>query len=358
MDTIKCRETISTNTFTYRCSNHAGSSCSLPVLGITTILTLLPAMIYGCGGPEPAYGADELRTDVCITSPLSKSIENAECIDILVFNDDAFQKLDTYQRFGSGSRSVVKASSSVGDKIMTIVVNGQRDRYAWAGILSYHDMYGICGKLEDETSECPLMSGESSVKAGSTVNIKVQTLSSEVHLRSLSCDFRGRNHENSQLTDVRIYLTNVSAEVPVFNDKPYLPTRIINNGKLEMTDVEAFREPESIFRELSYSIGPVVKDLGIRFRCYPNETEAEGPGSPFTRLVIEGKVDGTTYYWPININRKDEGTGISRNCRYVFDVRLTRLGHTDPDIPVETEDAEIIMEVQQWEELEEYGVRF
>ena len=90
----------------------------------------------------------------------------------------------------------------------------------------------------------------------------------------------------------------------------------------------------------------------------PNETEAEGPGSPFTRLVIEGKVDGTTYYWPININRKDGGTGISRNCRYVFDVRLTRLGHTDPDIPVETEDAEIIMEVQPWEELEEYGVRF
>jgi 3-methyladenine DNA glycosylase/8-oxoguanine DNA glycosylase len=40
-------------------------------------------MIYGCGGPEPAYGADKLRTDVCITSPLSKSIENAETFDLV-----------------------------------------------------------------------------------------------------------------------------------------------------------------------------------------------------------------------------------------------------------------------------------
>lgn len=358
MDTIKCREIISTNTFTYRCSNQAGSSCSLPVLGITTILTVLPAMIYGCGGPEPAYGADELRTDVRITNPLSKSIENAECIDILVFNDDALQRLDTYQRFGSSSRSVVKASSSVGDKIMTVVVNSQRDRYEWAGILSHQDMYGICSRLENETYAYPLMVGESSIRAGNTVSIKVEKLSSEICLKSISCDFRGKSYEGKALTDVRIYLTNVNAEAPLLHDTPYLPSRIINNGKLEMTDVEAFKEPESIFRELSYSIGPIVKDPGIRFRCYPNETEAEGPGSPFTRLVIEGKIDGVTYYWPININREDEGTGISRNCRYVYDVRLTRLGHTDPDIPVETEDAEIILEVQPWEELEEYGVRF
>jgi hypothetical protein len=358
MNTIKCREKISTNTFTYRYSNQAGPSCSLPVLGITTILALLPAMIYGCNGPEPAYGTNELETDVSITNPFSKSIENAECIDILVFNDDALQRLDTYQRFGSGSRPVVKASSSVGEKIMTVIVNDQRDRYEWAGILSHQDMYGICGRLEYETSSNLLMVGEERIRAGKPVSIKVERLSSEIYLKSISCNFSGKSYEGKALTDVRIYLTNVNAEAPVLHDTPYLPTRIINHGKLEMADVERFKDPESILQELSYSIGSLVQEVGIRFRCYPNEAETEGPGSPFTRLVIEGKIDGATYYWPININRGDEGTGISRNCRYVYDVRITRLGHTDPDIPVETEEAEIIMEIEPWEELEEYGVRF
>lgn len=353
---MKCRETISTSTLTYFYSNPTGPSCSLPVLGITTILILLPAMIYGCGGPEPAYGANELQTDVRIMSPSSKSIEQAESIDILVFNDDALQRLDTYQR--TGSQPVVKASSSVGEKIMTVVVNSQRDRYEWTDILSYQDMHGICGRLEDETSDCPLMSGESRIRAGNPVNMKVQKLSAEIQLTGISCDFKGKSYEGQQITDVRIYLTNVNAEAAVFNDKPYLPKRIINNGKLELSDIEAFKEPESIYKELTYSIGPVVKDPGIRFRCYPNETEEEGSGAPFTRLVIEGKINGTTCYWPININREEKGTGISRNCRYVFNIRLTRLGHTDPDIPIETEDAEIIMEVEPWEELEEYGVRF
>lgn len=358
MNTIKCREPISINAFKYRYSIQSGISCSLPVLGITTILTLLPAIIYGCSGPEPVFVADEFQTDVRIMGTLSKSIDNAECIDILVFNDDALQRLDTYQRFASGSYTSVKASSSVGKKIMTVVVNGQRDRYGWAEILSHQDMYGICGKLENEISSQPLMSGECRIKAGNPTDIKVQKLSSEVHLRSISCDFRGKSYEGKELTDVRIYLTNVNADANILNDTPYLPTRIINNGKLEMADVNAFKEPESIFRELTYTIGTIARDPEIRFRCYPNETEAEGPGSPFTRLVIEGKIDGSTYYWPININRENKGTGVSRNCRYVYDVRLTRLGHTDPDIPVETEEAEIIMEIEPWEELEEYGVRF
>ncbi len=315
-------------------------------------------MIYGCSGPEPAYGADVLQTDVRLVGPLSKGIEKTQEIDILVFNDDALQRLDTYQRSGTGTWPVVKASSSVGEKIMAVVVNGQRDRYEWTDILSYQDMNGICGKLEDETSDCPLMSGEDRIRAGNPVSMKIRKLSAEVHLKGISCDFKGKDYEDQQLTDVRIYLTNVNAEAPLFNDRPYMPTRIINSGKLEMADVEAFKEPGSIFQELPYPIGSAVKDPGIRFRCYPNESEEEGPGAPYTRLVIEGKINGTTYYWPVNINREKEGTGISRNCIYVYDIRLTRLGHTDPDIPVETEEAEIELEVQPWEELEEYGVRF
>jgi hypothetical protein len=74
--------------------------------------------------------------------------------------------------------------------------------------------------------------------------------------------------------------------------------------------------------------------------------------------VIEGKVNGKTYYWPLNINRDRGGRGIERNKRYIYDIRLTRLGMDSPDMAIELYDNEVKMEVMEWEEKEEYSVRF
>ena len=49
---------------------------------------------------------------------------------------------------------------------------------------------------------------------------------------------------------------------------------------------------------------------------------------------------------------------IGRNCRYIYDIRIRRLGQYDPDITADPESIETIMEVKAWEEREEYGVRF
>jgi hypothetical protein len=88
--------------------------------------------------------------------------------------------------------------------------------------------------------------------------------------------------------------------------------------------------------------------------------EEEGPGSPFTRLVIQGVLDGEVWYWPIDINRGEGRSpeGIAGNCSYSFDIKLTRKGSADPDTAIKTESATIIMEVEKWEEKEEYSVAF
>ena len=86
----------------------------------------------------------------------------------------------------------------------------------------------------------------------------------------------------------------------------------------------------------------------------------EGPGTPFTRLVIEGKIRGETFWWPIEINRED-GTqvpGIHRNCRYVFDIVITRKGNKDPDTAIGKETADIRMETRPWNEKEEQVIPF
>ena len=125
-----------------------------------------------------------------------------------------------------------------------------------------------------------------------------------------------------------------------------------------MSDVNGFSAPESIFRDIGKEIGINTIKPAITLRCYPNEIEEESPGGSFTRIVIEGKVDGKTYYWPININRNNNGTGVNRNSRYIYDIRIRRLGSEDPDFAIEPEDADIKLEIEEWEEKEEYGVRF
>ena len=358
MKRIKCREKVRFNTLTQLSIYLAGTSCSLPVLGITTILTLLPALIYGCSVPEDPSSQNEASTALRLMNASNSLLTEAESIDVLVFNDDKMRSLDTYQRFGMTSCSTVKAASASGDKIMSIAVNSGIDRYGWKGICSYDGLAEIHSHLEKECKERPVMSGECRTKAGSHANIRVTRLSSEIVLRSLSCDFRGKPYSGELLRDVKVYLTNVNAEVPIFHDSRFMPTRIINSGRLNMSDIEQFSEPETVMQEIPYPIGESVTRPDICLRCYPNEAEEETSGTPFTRLVIEGSLEGTTYYWPVSINRNDGGGGIGRNCRYIYDIRIKRKGNTDPDIPVETEEGNIIMSIEPWEEKEDYGVRF
>lgn len=331
-------------------------SCSSPVLGFTTILTLFPAAIYGCASTGETSGPTE--TVVRVMETRSTPLTYAESIDIMMFNDDRLRRLDTYQRFEMTQCSTFKPASSAGDKLMAVIVNSQKDRYGWTDICSYDNLSETYVNLEDETEKSMCMTGESSIRAGMPLNLTVQRLSSEVVLRSISCDFNGKPYEGQTIDNAKVYLTNVNAEMPVIPESPVLPRRIVNAGGLVPSDMEGFKEPGMLVHELPLHIGPSVIRPEARLRCYPNEAEEESAGAPFTRLVLEGEVNGKTYYWPVNINRTDGGNGISRNNIYIYDLRIKRLGNTDPDIPIELEDAAITMEIQEWYEEEEYGVRF
>jgi hypothetical protein len=69
---------------------------------------------------------------------------------------------------------------------------------------------------------------------------------------------------------------------------------------------------------------------------------AESDESKFTRLVIQADLNGTTYYYPININRvgfgyseSNDHMGIKRNTSYSVEVTITRPGSLDPDSTLE-----------------------
>ena len=327
-----------------------------PVRDIS-ILTILPALLYGC--MYPAYPDTSAETETTIQlEAVCKAADKFHTIDILSFNDNKLQRLDSYQRIISSDITKIKAGSSPGDKIFEIIMNSQKECFDWAEINTRTGLKYINVNLENETEEAYVMTGTHHGPAGETCSISMKRLSSDILLRSINCDFSGKSYSGHTITEAKVYLTNINAECPIWNEGTYRPLRIVNNGKLNISDVSGFKDPGSIVRDIGKDIGTDIIKPDIKLRCYPNEFEEEGPGTPFTRIVIEGKVDGETYYWPININRKDNGTGVNRNSRYIYDIRIRRLGSKDPDFAIEPEDADIKLEIEEWEEKEEYGVRF
>lgn len=333
----------------------------LPVLGL--LLFIVPAIQYGCSDVIPVSCQNSATSEMSATKtvlPLSGSVStDGACLDIFTFNDDDLQRLDSYTRIEHFSGTSIPVTSQSGQKIILICANARRDLYDWAEISSLGSIRSMTVSLEKESAEAMTMTGICRTTAGDECEEMVMTpVASEIVLRSLGCDFSGLPYAGKELTEVKVYLTNVNAEAYIYDRSNAMPLRIINMGMLNNEDVSMFKEPELIVKNVDGKVSGSSIRTNMHFICYPNCAETESPGSPFTRLVIEGKIDGDTYYWPVNINRQNEGTGIERNCRYVFDLVIRRKGTTDPDIPVRHEDIETTLEIMPWKEMQEEYIEF
>lgn len=83
---------------------------------------------------------------------------------------------------------------------------------------------------------------------------------------------------------------------------------------------------------------------------YANNTAGDAYGwdgsSEFTarktRLVVSADIDGTTYYYPITLNK------LERNTTYTIDLTITGFGSLDPDILVEKGSFNASVEISGW----------
>lgn len=329
------------------------------------IATLLcfPALLYcGCSSvADPGLPAAEFAKDVTgepsVTgiSLSAAGIGDDTVTDIFIFNDDLLRRLDSYQRV---TGKELKAASRTGDKIIVVIVNPHRSKESWRAIGSYEGLLGETSLLADDDPDSPVMTGKTSVRAGAELHCEVETerIMSQICIRTLRADFLGTEYENEELTDARVYLTNVNAECGFMKTSGFSPEQIVNFGELDERAAGKFSRSEMIVQEIGKVSAKGVPDP-IRLFCYPCDHTTETPGSPFTRLVIEGRIRGHLYYYPITINR-DGGKGISRNCVYTYDITLNRAGSSDPDIPVSPEAVTVNAGCLQWQEKGEDTVIF
>ena len=314
------------------------------VLSTSTTLFLLPAL-FSCHKEE------------IVMMKISGNFLETHPLDVFIFNTDGPRHLDTYQHLESTSFGAVHLRSQSGEKNVFICSDGQRSRYDWAEINSKEGLDEVYIELRNERRNHLCSTGQVTVTAGdeTTYPVLMRRMACEILLESIRCDFTGKTYEGKNISDVNIYLININGTCSITADGDIVPMSIMNAGRADLDEISTFKEPDLVYQSLDTDIGSEVSYVGMSFICYPNSSVREGPGTPFTRLVIEGKIDEETFWWPIEINRKKgaENPGIHRNCSYILNITITGKGASDPAETIERESVEILMETRQWKEKDE-----
>lgn len=324
-----------------------------------------PACMSGCI-PEGGTSAGDTDTgnEAGCSFVLSKSIdyETVGELDIFIFDDSPMGRLDSYQKaiLDVEEEQVVEVSSRKGRKRIVFIANSHRSAGEWMHVNSYRGLQEEKASLFEEDISRPTMYGETVFEAGKDIGHRIilRPLVSEIHLRTIRCDFSGTEYAGEKLKDIKVYLTNVNAECRIMQDNGFYPELIVNAGGLASDDLRNFAHPELVSRRIGTDVGYEIFDSAIRLYCYPNESRKETAGTPFTRLVIEASVGENIWYYPIPVNRDGNGSGVGRNCSYVFNITILRAGATDPDSDVDPENIIIDSRILPWEERNEEEIIF
>ena len=283
---------------------------------------------------EPAPVAR--KTQIYINAVGKASLQD---LDLLFFQDGPLFRLDAYQHLERVSGSRVTGTSSTAARKVVILSNYPADAYAWNGIRSLGSLADLPFRLADEDPAAPMLYGESA--AGTMGQVILRPMLAKITLRSVACEFSERPYAGEKLRDVRADLTYASQECrPFAPEDP--PSSWLNAGRLDEAETAALSHPETVLQPLTAALGGRIYP-SAGFYCYPNPSDGSAFGSPVTRLVIEGKLGGTTYYYPIDL------PGLEADVQYRMDVTLTRAGTTDPDTPAVAGSIRLESQVLDWD---------
>ena len=299
----------------------------------------LPAfLLLACSSPAlPEESAPAARKVQIYVNPTGKT--SVQGLDLLFFQDAPLYRLDAYQHLDGVTGNRVTGTSSTAARKVVILSNYPPEAYAWSSVRSLESLSDLPFRLEDENPAVPMLFGES--EAGTLSQVVLRPMLAKITLRSIACDFGGRAYAGERLQEVRAYVTYASQECRPFAEMDP-PTSWLNAGRLDEAGTAALSYPETVLQSLTASLGGRIYP-SASFYCYPNPSDGTAFGSPVTRLVIEGKLRGTTYYYPIDL------PGLEADTQYRLDVTLTRAGTTDPDTPAASGSIRLDSQVLDWD---------
>ena len=254
-----------------------------------------------------------------------------------------FDKNGNYVTGGQNSGSTLELNVPVGVDSFKVcaLANSKNKVYDINTIPSLLACKSEFGKA-DGLLEMFSLREDAKLESGSTCSLKVKRFVAKVEIDAVK-DSISYGHT---LSLDRIYLINVGASADFkFNADPSaMVYRQLGGFNPSETDIVAFTKD---------TVGYAFSDEELYstphfFYCYPNPTVTETGSARFTRLVVEATLNGSKYYYPVNIT--GGGEGISSNKLYkVTQMTITGPGSLSPDTPVSKQNLTFNIEVLDWD---------
>ena len=325
------------------------------ILSLT--LAILPAFFSACSKSERATSPVEYSVPLDLRYTSSVMLGGA--LDMFVFDNDASGRLDSYTHINEPSGNIVSTASKKGKKRILAVANAGKRLYDWGVFGSFQAAGTASAHLEDETPEKPLLCGTAVFEAGNSerTGIVLSSILSRVRLKSIQCDFHSRPYEGLDMTEAKAYLTNVcTAAFLAPPDSLISGTEYVNIGGWSDGDTAGSRLWSMLRCDIPEPVGAKKISVGKSLYCYPNPLIGGDRLEHVTKLVIEGKIGGHTYYYPVPLSVS--AGGIARGADYEVSITITQLGTDDPDGSLAAGALSFIIYVNDWTDKAEETVPF
>lgn len=308
-------------------------------------LAILPVCVMSCSyyGNTPAFSADDLTNTPISFRPAGGFPFLYDNAFAFIYNDDASRKLDSWQEVSLKDDRITLASGS-GGKLAVMVVNYFFTQFMTYNVGSFDSINSLLVPYSLQDPKLPTCCGVlhyNTLKPGLNY-MEISPLMARVEIREFKVDFSGTGYSSSRLENARVYLTNLNGLCPLGGNPDYA-REIINQGYYDYNVCSKLAHPEM-------TISEDVK--GAVLYCFPNNADTVWDGAEqisfATKLVIEGTIDGTTYYYPIRIG----DSHVQKGANYVYDITLKRKGCLDPDGELDQHTAQINLIYNPWTEKE------
>lgn len=282
-------------------------------------------------------------------------------------------QLELYKKYSSSDLAKgltgLELTASTGSKVIYAICNSHNTNN-FSGVNTLTKFKAETALLKNENLKNFTMMGSKEVTLAATnnVSIPVGRMVARIKLTSVKTAFAGTPLEGLTLNSVKAYLINVHASKLLWNGNDPSSSQILNQAKYIANDNTALSMTGMLYESIADSVNETGNSTARWFYAYENAISAENASKSdyFTRLVIEGKLNGVTYYYPINVNRAGFGynssngvnPGIERNKSYELSVVISKAGSLDPNVPIENGTVSVSVNVENWTVLPSVVINF
>lgn len=247
---------------------------------------------------------------------------------------------------GSGEQISLKVPVGVDNFLVCAVANGaDNNLYKISDLNTLKASRSVLG-TSGNFFEMFRIKDKVSLRNNETCTLEVKRFAAKVEIDAIKDSIQ----YDHTLTINKIYLINVNTNVSFdfTTRKEDMVYKQSGGYKSDENGVTPFT-----YQTISNST-PLTKDGEYKtvhsFYCYPNPVTSETGNYKFTRLVVEATLDGTLYYYPVNLAGEGFPNGIESNKVYkITQLTIAGPGSKNADTPVTKETLSFHVEVAGWE---------